>query len=163
MKSLIGIHLLHCASRMAVRLAPPLDAMRIVRRCARWLEPLLEPLSDERTIGRHAESLENHGTCLTRAIAIAARVPRAEVVISVNPGAPRPYFAHAWVEIDGRPVRSEDRHGHEIARFGGDAPSGSGFNARGALSDVSSLARGDSLLNTRCGVFSKASSTDRAS
>src|SRR5215472_15366680 len=88
---------LHLVARLAIRAFPPLLARRVVVRFAR----LLPPVYDELVARELAELLDRSGTCLSRAITLAARMPKAEVVIGVNPGAPRPYFAHAWVEVGG--------------------------------------------------------------
>jgi hypothetical protein len=54
---------------------------------------------------------------LSRSLALAARAPNAEVVLGVRPEANGGFMAHAWVELDGRPLRADDPAGGEIARF----------------------------------------------
>jgi hypothetical protein len=62
-----------------------------------------------------ANSLDRQGTCLSRALAVAARLEGGEVVIGVD--ARGAVMAHAWVEVEGRPLRAEDPRGGEIARL----------------------------------------------
>jgi hypothetical protein len=57
------------------------------------------------------------GTCLSRALAVVARAPDAEMVIGVAPRAGDPLFAHAWLEQAGEPIDPADVAGHEIARL----------------------------------------------
>jgi hypothetical protein len=92
----------------ALRVLGPERARRGVGR----LGALLPKLDVEQARRRHASL--RRGTCLSRAIAIAARVPGARVVIGVGPGVP--LEAHAWV------VAGEERIGEtmglsEMARF----------------------------------------------
>ncbi|MGD0677648.1 MAG: lasso peptide biosynthesis B2 protein [Polyangiaceae bacterium] len=68
---------------------------------------------------RAARGLARYGTCLTRSLAVAARAPTADVVIAVDPRAGSPLFAHAWVEIDGKPIESTEVTGTVIARLAG--------------------------------------------
>ncbi len=107
-------HLLHVFARVAVRAATPLRAMRMVE-LAGGLLPPLSPLEALRV----ATELEGRGTCLSRSLAIAARLPFAEVVIggSLAPG--RPFAAHAWVEHEGEAISATHGHLHEIARLRG--------------------------------------------
>lgn len=64
-----------------------------------------------------ASMLAGHGTCLSRSLAIAARMPDAEVVIGVAPGGASPLFAHAWVEMNGTPLDPTEVAGSVIARL----------------------------------------------
>jgi hypothetical protein len=66
-----------------------------------------------------ARALDRRGSCLSRSLAIAARLPGSTVVIGVDPRRSARLSAHAWVElgseiIDGamRPVTEE-----QIARL----------------------------------------------
>lgn len=68
---------------------------------------------------RHAADLLSRGSCLSRALAIAARSPSADVVIGVQPEGGTGLYAHAWVEVDGRPLHPSDPGGREIARLKG--------------------------------------------
>ena len=100
----------HLLSRLAIGALPPAEAKR-------WVEVVvsrLTPLDIEA-----AESLARqlrHGTCLSRAIAVAARLPASEVVIGSRRSIDGSAFAHAWVEC------GETRIGNtegtlELARF----------------------------------------------
>jgi hypothetical protein len=101
-------HTLHVVAYVALRKLPLRSAHRLVLQ-ASSLVPARTP--------SHAPRLRG-GTCLSRALAISARIPRSDVVIGVStPGA---FNAHAWVEIDGKPVAGTVPHGTEIARFHGD-------------------------------------------
>jgi hypothetical protein len=100
--------LLHALAYGALRVLGPERAKRGVGR----LGALLPKLDVKEARCRHASLWR--GTCLSRAIAIAARVPGARVVIGVGPGAP--LWAHAWV------AAGEERIGDtlglsEMARF----------------------------------------------
>jgi hypothetical protein len=91
----IGTRALHLIARAAVRVLPPADAKRLVDRAARLLPPFRS--FDE---GRRAAAgIAGEGSCLTRALAVAARLPGSQVVIAST--APSRFAAHAWVERDG--------------------------------------------------------------
>ena len=104
--------LLHLGARVALRVAAPLRAKRIVDAAGRFLRPLS---SEEAS--RVASQLERRrGTCLSRSLAVAARLPSSEVVIgsAMVPG--QPFSAHAWVECDGKAIGTTLGQ-REIARF----------------------------------------------
>jgi hypothetical protein len=110
----LGIHALHCVARAALRLHTPLRAKHVVETVARWLPPF-----DKVEVARLAiDELGGRGTCLSRALTIAARLPGAEIVVAVDPApGARPLGGHAWVEYNGMPLRSFDVAGVEIARL----------------------------------------------
>jgi len=83
------------------------------------LGSLLPALDTPADAGRLARSLRRHGSCLSRALAVAARTPAADVVFAVEPRQAAPLFAHAWVEIDGIPIDASDVAGTVIARLRG--------------------------------------------
>jgi hypothetical protein len=64
-------------------------------------------------------TLSSHGTCLSRALAVAARTPSADVAIAVATDPRAPLFAHAWIEMDGAPIDPSDAVGSVIARLKG--------------------------------------------
>lgn len=103
-------HLLHCVAFLSTRLMPPMRARRMVGVVA----SALPPLSREESI--QVLLRLRRGSCLTRSMTVAARLPGASVVIGI-PRVRREFGAHAWVEHDGRPLRSSDARGPEIARF----------------------------------------------
>lgn len=105
-------HASHVVARIAVALLPPKAALRATASVVRGL-----PVGAE--AARHiAGLLEPSGTCLTRAVAIAARLEGAQVALGHLRDAGGQPFGHAWVELDGRPLRSWDAHGEVLARFG---------------------------------------------
>ena len=103
------------AARFALRVQGPLAAKRTVDRVARRLPkyPSLE------AAGASLESLAGRGSCLSRALAVAARLPGASVVIGVNPRLSASLYAHAWVEANGMVLDASDQRSHveEIARL----------------------------------------------
>lgn len=111
---MLWTHALHALARCALRLQTPRDARKTVLRVGQLLPPL-----NEAQLRRVARKLDPAGTCLSRALTLAARMKGSEVVIGVDPRRPTatPLFAHAWVEIDGRPLRLDDRQGVEVVRL----------------------------------------------
>jgi hypothetical protein len=103
---------LHVLARVAVRARPPLEAKRLVDALGSVLAPL--PLGEAIRIG---QELEGRGTCLSRALVIAARLPGAQVVIGAQTGAGNGFAAHAWVERDGVIVCGSPPTRHELARL----------------------------------------------
>lgn len=83
---------------------------------ARHVGRLLQPLTPAQAAV--AASQLRAGSCLTRSIAISARLPGSEVVIGVRRGLqPEAFSAHAWVEHNGVPIRRSDPEGLEITRL----------------------------------------------
>lgn len=113
----LGWYGLHGVARVALRLERPLVAKRIVDRLGARMRPL-EDLGEAR---RAAGWLDTSGTCLSRAITLAARLPNADVVLAITePGwreRSEGLGAHAWVEVAEQPVRTRDVRGREIARL----------------------------------------------
>jgi len=109
----VGFHALELVARVALRVAPPRRAKAAVDRAARYLGSR-GGVPDAR-LG--AAWLDRSGTCLSRALAVAACLPGSVVVIGVDPGGARGLAAHAWVEIDGAPLRESDPDGEAIARL----------------------------------------------
>jgi hypothetical protein len=103
-------HLLHAAAWMAIHLWSPPEAKRRVDAIASLLPPL--KLAQARDVARCLRS----GTCLSRSIALAARLPRAEVVIGARRKPGEPVIAHAWVECDGASI-GFDEGATELARL----------------------------------------------
>jgi hypothetical protein len=94
----------HLLVRLVLRSNPPARAKAIV--CA--IGRLLPAYPDTEAAARATSLLGRRGTCLTRSLAIAARLRGAEIVIGTrNPRVP-PFAAHAWVEIRGRRVAAKD-------------------------------------------------------
>jgi hypothetical protein len=109
---MLASHALHLLAWLAVRTRAPLEAKRVVDLAGRALPPI--PDADAaRAVGRRLRG----GTCLSRALTIAARLPGAEVVIAVRPGEKREVDAHAWVELERVPLNASEVVGEEIARL----------------------------------------------
>ena len=110
------IRVLHWFARAALRVAPPARAKRIVDAVARFgaFRPRLAA-ADAR---ERLDALGEHGTCLTRALAVGARIPSAAIVIGV--GAPNKgrLVAHAWLIVDGDLIGRVPPGIQEIARLG---------------------------------------------
>ena len=103
-------HVLHAVAYVSLRVLPPKRAHALVLRAG-------SVLPQRRSVDavRRAAARLRRGTCLSRALTISARAPRSEVVIGV--GKPSALNAHAWVEIDGVPLRPTDPSGSEIVRL----------------------------------------------
>ena len=103
-------HVLHAVAYWSLRVLPPQRAHAFVVRAG----SLLPQRRSVDAVRRAARRLRR-GTCLSRALTIAARAPGSDVVIGV--GRPSELNAHAWVEIDGVPLAPTDPSGSEIARL----------------------------------------------
>lgn len=111
---MIRLQALHLVARVALRMLPPRRAKRLVEEAARAL-PRVGSLDEARSI---AAELDRSGTCLSRALTLAPCVPGSTVVIGVDPGREHSMlYAHAWIEVDGEPLRPSDPRGQEIARL----------------------------------------------
>ncbi|MGH7272432.1 MAG: lasso peptide biosynthesis B2 protein [Polyangiaceae bacterium] len=106
---------LHALAWMLLRACPPMRAHAILVGLGAWLAPIETP--DEAR--RVARTLAGHGTCLSRALALAARAPAADVVIGVAVRGDSPLLAHAWVEMNGAPIDPSEVTGSPIARLRG--------------------------------------------
>ena len=106
-----SLQVLHGIAWIAMHVQKPLAAKRTVDLVGRWM-PRFRTVDEAREA---ANSLDRQGTCLSRALAVAARLEGGEVVIGVQAGGP--VNAHAWVEVEGRPLRAADPRGGEIARL----------------------------------------------
>jgi hypothetical protein len=114
--------MMHLISRMALLVLPPAAAFRVVRLIGRRV-----PISRE-DAQAYARSLRR-GTCLSRSMTVAARLPNARVVIGVNSNASRPVTfatkggraisAHAWVDVDGEPLLDDDAAGEIVGALDG--------------------------------------------
>jgi hypothetical protein len=90
--------MLHLAARVALRLWPPLVAKRHIDA----LGALFGPFDVDE--GERVASGLRGGTCLSRSLVLAARIPRAEVIIGTARRPDTRLHAHAWVEIEGRAI-----------------------------------------------------------
>jgi len=91
----LRLHALHCVARLALRFRLPLKAKGMVDGIARAFPPL-DGVDEARAAVR---TLFPKGTCLSRAVTIAAALPGAEVVIGVNVWTAARLAAHAWLEV----------------------------------------------------------------
>jgi Transglutaminase-like superfamily len=106
---------LHAIAWLTLRVQPPRSALRTVGRIARVARPFVDV--EEARLA--AKLLSKHGTCLSRSVTIAARLPGSQVVIGVDPRWTGRLSAHAWVELGGEAVESPGlrAHGEAIARL----------------------------------------------
>jgi hypothetical protein len=110
--TILGGFGLHLVARFATRVLPPDRAKRVVDRMGELLPPLRAAVDAE----AYLAELSGSGSCLTRALAVAARWPGGQVVIGGNVGeALRDFAAHAWVENRGIRVGADSSI--EIARL----------------------------------------------
>jgi hypothetical protein len=96
----IANQLLNRIAWLAIRIWPPVEAKRRVDALGSWLGPL-----DIEEAERALAELYG-GSCLTRALALAARVRDAQIVIGARCGGAAPFYAHAWVESRGQAIGS---------------------------------------------------------
>ena len=109
----VRLYAIHGVARVALRWSSPVRAARVVRTLGKWLPPI-----DRDAACSAVARLDDRGrgTCLTRALAIAARVPGARVAIGVEPPLMHARgIAHAWVETEEGPLRANDPRGAVIA------------------------------------------------
>ncbi len=66
---------------------------------------------------RVAQELEGRGTCLTRALAVASRLPGSEVVLGTDAPGSLDFTAHAWVEHQGTLIAGAPIARHELSRL----------------------------------------------
>ncbi len=117
---------LHLLTRVALHVMNPRDVLALVTHVARSLTPLPPTASSVTLLGRR-------GSCLSRSITLAARIPGARVAVGVKKhgyravGATRfglrgrdAISAHAWVEVDGHALSQGEEFGKVIAYIQGD-------------------------------------------
>lgn len=109
---MIANHFLHLVARVALRVRRPLQAKRIVDGIGRCF-PTLSPA----VAARAARELEGRGTCLTRALVIASRLPGSELVFGTDGPDHTGFSAHAWVEYQGRLIAGGPASRHELTRL----------------------------------------------
>jgi hypothetical protein len=111
----MAMRLLHAAARVALRVQSPANARRTVDRVGRWLGNFdgIEAACDA------ANLLAGGGSCLSRSLAIASRLPGAQVVIGADPRWTAQFTAHAWVEWRSHVVDTASlaTRGEIVARF----------------------------------------------
>jgi hypothetical protein len=114
----LAMRLLHGVARIALRLQPPAKARRTVEHCARWVPwvPRFEGFDVARAAAR---ALARTGSCLSRSLTVASRLPGAEVVIGADPRWSGAFTAHAWVEWKDQVVDASGvtKRGEPLARL----------------------------------------------
>jgi hypothetical protein len=106
----------HVIAVFALRLGSPRRARAWTKQVARLWPRVWTLEAAEAVRGR----LGGRGTCLTRAVAVAARCPGSFVVVGgqVPPrGSGRSFEAHAWVEVSGRCLGRENQRWIELGRI----------------------------------------------
>jgi len=104
---------LHLLARVLLRVCSlPNTYTTLIR-----LGALFPPHRDRNRLLRASDRVRGRGTCLTRALAVAARAPAADVVIGIPPREDDRFVAHAWLELGGEPVDPAEVTGPEIARL----------------------------------------------
>jgi hypothetical protein len=102
---ILRLHGLHWVTRVALRIRSPLQAKDLVDRIARRFPPLRGVESARDAV----RTLSPSGSCLSRAMTIAAALPGSEVVIGVDAWSAARIAAHAWLEIEGACVDTNPR------------------------------------------------------
>jgi hypothetical protein len=102
--------LLLLLARSLLRVMPPRRVLALLRSMGAKAPPLHTP---EEALS-HAKALRG-GSCLARSLAVAARAPTAQIAIGVEPRHGSRLFAHAWIEMDGRPIDPSEPAGEVIA------------------------------------------------
>jgi hypothetical protein len=85
---------LHGVAWVALRVQSPVNARRTVARLGTMVPPFATA-AEARTAVR---GLLSGGSCLSRSLAVAARLRGSSVVIGVDPRWSSRFMAHAWVE-----------------------------------------------------------------
>ena len=88
---------LHAVARGAIYLQSPLRAKRTVGWIGAHMKPL-EGVDKARSAMRLLRGMG--GSCLSRSMTVAARLPGSVVVLGVDPRSSARVSAHAWVEKD---------------------------------------------------------------
>jgi hypothetical protein len=101
----LRLRVLHLLAQVALRACSPLGAKALVD----YVGCRLMCLRGAEGAQAAVRELVAHGSCLSRALAVAAALPGAEVVIGVDPWRSARIFAHAWLEVDG--VRVDTNEG----------------------------------------------------
>jgi hypothetical protein len=96
-------------ARSLLYVMPPQRALKVLR----FVSAKAPPLRTPHEAIAFTRGLRG-GSCLARSLAVAARVPSAQIAIGVEPRAGG-LFAHAWVEMDGHPIDPAEPAGEVIA------------------------------------------------
>src|ERR1700690_1636521 len=108
----------HFLSRVGLKIAPPAVVYRLLGLVGR-----IAPLTRDEGV-TYFNKLDRVGSCLSRSISVASRLPEAYVAIGVTPLPERTVcdaktiHAHAWVEIGGEPLRGREPMGAVIGTLG---------------------------------------------
>jgi Transglutaminase-like superfamily len=107
---MLSLHALNLVAVVALAFLKPKRARGLVGRLGATSHSI-----DEAEARDAVFRLKPLGTCLSRSLAIAARLPNAEVVIGVRRDSD--VRAHAWVELAGKPLVESEVIGVELARL----------------------------------------------
>ncbi len=110
---MLSLHALNLTALVALAFLKPRDARGLVGRLGAKLRRPLDPTTAREAVDR----LKPVGTCLSRSLAIAARLPDAQVVIGVRKESGGAVRAHAWIELRGKPLVDGEVVGEELARL----------------------------------------------
>jgi Transglutaminase-like superfamily len=105
---------LHFVARVLLRVCSPRRTHAILSRVG----AVLPRYRDKAAVLRAGARVGRRGTCLSRALAVAARTPSADLVIGVAKPEGQSFFAHAWLELGGESIGPTDVVVSEIARLG---------------------------------------------
>jgi hypothetical protein len=106
--------LLHVLARALLRISSPLKTYELL--CE--VGSVLPQRKSYAAVRSAFLGLSRRGTCLSRAMAIAARAPNVEIVIGLLPrSGVESMLAHAWLEFEGVPVDCAEARGVELARI----------------------------------------------
>ena len=95
--------MVHTLARAALKLQSPLRMKRAMVLAGRFFGSI-----DLTQAVAELDELERakKGTCLSRAMSVAVRLPGAEIVIGISKDG-NGLSAHAWIEVEGVPIRTE--------------------------------------------------------
>ncbi len=110
---MLSLHALNLAALVALAFMKPREVRGLMGRLGAKLHRDIDEVTARDAVGR----LKPVGTCLSRSLAIAARLPNAEVVIGVRKEGAGDVRAHAWVELGGKPLVDGEVVGEELARL----------------------------------------------
>ena len=97
-------HLHHGAVWFTVKVAKLDHAKAVARAGAALLPPL--SMQSARVV---FDDLGTVGTCLSRSLTLASRLPNAEVAFGFDPARAPNFRPHAWVVVDGSALVAHDR------------------------------------------------------
>ena len=103
-------HFVHSLAWLAVKTLPLHTATKVVRRVVAPMPPLT--VDEGAALSRRLRG----GTCLSRSLVVAARVPGARVAIGGERKGER-FAAHAWVEVKDQPLVGQSTSEQTLAHI----------------------------------------------